>query len=197
MTSDDFSNPELSRELWQFVDPHGDSQVSFTGSHAEITVAEGRSHDLWTNSLWAPRLLQAVNNTDFEIEVKYDSVVQAQYQLQGLVAQADDKNLVRFDVYSDGNTTRLFAAKFTNGIATKVASQSISSTGPIYLRLTRNGDTWTARYSSDGQAWYTFATFTYSLSITRAGFFVGNHGSNGAVPGFTGRADYFRVHVDD
>ena len=94
------------------VDPLGDSSVSVGTGRLRVSLPAGRAHDLWEGALHAPRVLQAAADADFEIEAKYDSPVGETYQSQGLVAQADFDDLVRFDVYSAGGETRLFAATF-------------------------------------------------------------------------------------
>jgi len=62
--------------------------------------------------------MQAVSNTDFEIEVKFQSALTAQYQVQGVIIQQDANNYLRFDFVKDATRTRAFTASFTNGTPT-------------------------------------------------------------------------------
>ncbi|QDT63860.1 Ig-like domain-containing protein [Calycomorphotria hydatis] len=190
---DNFTTADLDTNVWTFVDPLGDSSIRMTGSAAEISVVAGQSHDLWTGRLWSPRILRNVENTDIEVEARFTSLPSTKYQLQGLVAQQDSGNLVRFDIYHDGSTARLFAATFQNGSAHKVASTPLAVNGPITLKLSRTGDLWTASYSTDGQSWQNFTTFNHALNLTTVGPFVGNHGDNS--PAFTGIIDYVITRV--
>ena len=85
--------------MWNWVDPVGNSNYAMTGSQLAISVPQGSSHDLWTNANQAPRVLQPANNTDFELEAKFDSAVASRYQLQGIVVEGSNNRLVRFDFY--------------------------------------------------------------------------------------------------
>ena len=55
---------------------------------------------------------------------------------------------------------------------------------PMYLRLTRNGSTYVAFYSTDGISWTQAVTFTDTRSMTGIGPFAGNHNDTpaNAVP---------------
>jgi len=115
--SDDFNTCGLN-EVWQFLDPRGDSAHGITGIHTDdatlsISVPDSGSHDIWTQGVWAPRIMQPANDADFEIEIKCDSGVSAQYEAQGIVVQETDGDWLRFDFYGDGANTRLFAASGT------------------------------------------------------------------------------------
>ncbi len=59
--------------------------------------------------------MQTASDTDFETEVKFESGVSEKYQLQGLLVEESAGTFLRFDFYSDGNSTRIFAASFTDG----------------------------------------------------------------------------------
>ena len=189
-SSDDFYSTVLDTGLWTLVDPVGDATVSMSGTQALLSVPSGTSHDVWSSGNFAPRIMQSAGDTDFEIEVKFESGVGEQYQLQGLLVEASPGNFLRFDFYSDGSSTRLFAASFTNGIPSVKKNSSIlpKSVAPLYLRVTREGDQWTSAYSEDGINWATHTTFSYSLSVTSVGVFVGNAG---ASPAHTAVVDYF------
>jgi len=53
------------------------------------------------------------------VVAKWSSVPTAATTTEGMVAMADDTNLVRFDTYSDGGSNlKAFAASFVNGTAT-------------------------------------------------------------------------------
>ena len=97
LTSDDFnpSTPEPNPS-WRFYDPlnttagndSGESTLTFTGTNALISIPAGSSHDLWLPpNNRAPRLLQPATNTDFSIEVKFDAILNAETQLQGIIVQ--------------------------------------------------------------------------------------------------------------
>ncbi|MGH3441458.1 MAG: fibronectin type III domain-containing protein [Nitriliruptorales bacterium] len=195
LSSDEFDAAALDTGRWRLYDPRGDAAVSVNGSQLVFGVPGGVAHDLWTGALHAPRLLQVAPDADFEIEAKFDVAVTQGYQLQGLVVQQDDDDLIRFDVYSDGSETRLFAASFTAGTADVRAHTALAAGAPVFLRLRREGTTWTARYSPDGVDWTTVAAFAHSLTVTEAGLFVGNAG--GTPPAFEAKIDHFRVIAEE
>ena len=112
--SDDFHSASLNTSLWTFVNPLNDGSVSVNGTDASITVPGGTSHDVWSSGNFAPRIMQSISNVDFEVEVKFDSRVTTFSQMQGIIVEQDSSNYLRFDVYHDGSSPRLFSASFVN-----------------------------------------------------------------------------------
>ena len=152
----------------------------------------GSAHDVWSSSDSVARLLQAAPDGDFEAEAKFDSAVTKMFQEQGLVAQQDDNDFVRFDAYSDGTQARLFGATFVNGAPTGRLDIAIADGAPLFLRMRRVGDTWTLFYSRAGHTWTTAASFVFHLSVSEVGVFAGNNGlPPTASPAFTSTVDYF------
>jgi hypothetical protein len=187
---DDFDQSSLNTALWSFIDPRGDAGLTLDGTRAVLSVPGGLSHDIWTAGNFAPRLMQTAPNTDFEIEVKFDSPVTQRYQLQGLVVEESPGRFIRFDVHHDGTRVRVFAATINNGTAStrhNVASTLAGS--PLYLRLTRQGDLWTPHYSRDGVSWISLNGFNHAMTVSAVGVFAGNAGN--PVPAHTGLVDYF------
>jgi LmbE family N-acetylglucosaminyl deacetylase/regulation of enolase protein 1 (concanavalin A-like superfamily) len=191
LSSDEFNGTVLDANVWRFVDPVGDATLTFDGGHAVISLPAGSSHDLWTFTNSAVRLLQDVPNQDFEVEVKLDSTMGSPYQLQGIVVEQDADDLLRLEVHHDGNATRLFAAVIASGVATSQHYSTVADGPPAYLRVRREGNQWTLLHSRDGSSWTSTASFTHAMTVTAVGPFVGNSGS--PAPAFTGRIDHFRV----
>jgi hypothetical protein len=189
MVSDDF-NGILDTSVWTFYDPVGDSTLSETGTQASISVPAGSNHDLWQNNLSAPRIRQAANNTDFEVEVKFDSALSTQFQIHGITVEQDLNNLIRFDFFSDGSVTKIFSASFVNGIPTKHVETVITDGVPLYLRIKREGNQWTTSYSYDGTNWIVAKVYTHNLAVTSVAIFGGNAGP---APAYTALIDYFIV----
>ena len=192
ISPDDFIGP-LDTAVWTLNDPLGDSVVTTTGNQLEISVAPGNSHDVWTGRNYAPRLRQTVADTDFEIEIKFDTAVTAKYQLQGVLVEQDDGNFVRFDFYSTGSNTKGFAATFTNGSATAKANNTVPGAAPLYMRVKREGNAWTQSVSSDGVNWSINASFTHALQVNTIAIFAGNHHPSNPSPAHTALIDYFHV----
>ena len=166
IVSDEFTGATLNTSVWTFSDPVGDSQLFMTGTEAQISVPAGSSHDLWQAQNRAPRIMQAANDTNFEVEVKFNSNLVGRNEVQGLLVEADDQNFIRFDFYSDGTSIRVFAASFLNGVPTirkNLVIGSVPSGSPMYLRVQRSGTQWTQWYSFDGFNWLTAVTFSHTM----------------------------------
>ena len=188
--SDDFNSCALNSGRWNFVDPVGDSQLTMTGSQAQIDVPGGVDHDVWINGNRAPRLLQSTANTDFEIEAKFESAPDESFQFQGILVEADTDNFIRFDFQFDGFDTRILAISFADGVPSPRINEVIAQGSPLYMRVLRSGDRWSLYYSYNGSEWITnnALTFSYQLAVTKVGPFAGNAGAN---PAFTSVVDYF------
>ena len=155
IVSDDFSGATINTSLWNIVNPLGDAVFSLTGTGTQdarlsIALPAGVSHDLWTGAFNAPRILQSIPNTDLSIDVRFESALASQYQFQGIIVQQDASNFIRFDIVRDGSTTRFFSASFSGGTPTIRKDTAIVAGGSIYLRVTRQGSSWTGSYSLNG-----------------------------------------------
>ena len=197
ITSDDFHTPELNTNVWTFINPRNDASFSITGAGTpdallSISVLGGSSHDVWTTGNMAPRIMQSANNTDFEVEVKFQSSLTAQYQMEGIIIQQDGNNFIRFDIVRDATSTRAFAASFVNGSPTVRINVAITPGNPLYLRVKREGNLWTQFYSYNGTSWISAGSFSHMMTVTSIGPFAGNHGNPvSASPAFTCLIDYF------
>ena len=191
--TDKFNRCELGSD-WNFVNPLGDGSYTMTGYQAAITVPTGPAHDIWVGGNNSARLMQPAQDVDFEIETKIDSSVDVNAQLQGLLVEKDTVNFLRFDVFRDQDGTHLFAASFNFNTPTAQGNILIDDiTDSIYLRVKREGDTWTQTYSYDGETWLPGNTFDYALPVTAVGIFAGNAGAN---PAHTAAFDYFLNDAD-
>ena len=185
VVSDDFSVCELNDSLWTFVNPLNDVMLEYNGRQLKISVPQGASHDVWENGNMAPRIMQAANNANLELEVKFDSTVSETYQFQGLIVEQDANDFLRFDFFSDGAATTAFAASFVNGVPQVRLSQSITGGQPLYLRVKRTGNEWQQAYSYNGVNWTVAGTFAHNLNVTAVGPFIGNASDNGLAHLYT------------
>ncbi|MCP4717283.1 MAG: hypothetical protein GY868_19345, partial [Deltaproteobacteria bacterium] len=158
-----------------------------------ISIPAGSYHSVWDDGNFAPRIMQPCHNSDFEIEVKFDSEPTERYQLQGILVEQDSTNLLRFNFHSDGTDLIIFAASFVDGSPTTRTNQVITSGAPLYMKVVREGDLWTLLYAYDGTNWIEADSFTFSLTVRSAGVFVGNSGTS--PPAFTGIIDYFHNNI--
>ena len=188
--SDEFNAASLDTSVWAFSDPLGDSGLALTGSQAALSVPAGARHDLWTGANEVPKLLQAAPNSNFKVEVKWDTAVAEPYELQGLVVVQDADDLLRIETHHDGSGTRLFVARIASGSASMLHYSTVADGTPVFMRLEREGNNWRLLTSADGSSWTLRASFTSALTVREMGPFAGNSGN--APPGFTSRVDYFR-----
>ncbi|MBP1657708.1 MAG: hypothetical protein H6Q31_2309 [Bacteroidetes bacterium] len=204
-TSDAFNSRNLLRPLWTFTDPNGDASIRMQGyktdnARVEISLPGGTPHDLWSTGYMTPRILQSCTNTDFTVEAKFFSSMQGvsfqSYQAQGIVVEQDESNLIRFD-FTTGHeidSVKAFAAVFLNGLGSpvvKINNKHFTGYGvaPMWLRVSRTGNTWKMYYSLNGTTFTLADSFVQALTVTKIGAFVGNAGPNPAP--FTASIDYF------
>jgi regulation of enolase protein 1 (concanavalin A-like superfamily) len=196
LTSDDFSSSNLDAGLWRIHDPLNDAIIGLVGSgtadaRLSIFLPAGPSHDPWTTDT-ATRILQSVADTDFSVELKFDSPLTQTYQGQGLMVQQDDNTWLRFDLFSNGGSVYVFSAsKAAGAMSVKVHSPTPLSGFPVYLKVERNGSLWTQSYSADGINWTVAGSFNHAIAVTEMGPFAGNFDSAGNAPAHTALVDYF------
>ena len=152
--SDDFDRANLDPSVWTFVDPVGDSSVAMTGTgttdaYVEITTPAGASHDPWAPNN-AARILQSVDDTDFEIEAKWDSVPTEKYQMQGIMVEQDTATGSGSGSTTTDRMLRAFSASIVGGSAALEDSVPVTPGTSVWLKVNRTGDTWTMWFSDDG-----------------------------------------------
>lgn len=182
--SDDFSGCQLNTSLWTFVNPLGDAELSMTGSQVQINIPAGANHDIWTSGINAPRIMQYAENKDFELDVKFDSVLSQKNQAQGILVQADELNFLRYNFLHDGNTYRLQAFTFLDGVpTTRINDVPLTISPPMYLRVKRIGSVWNLYYSTNGTTWTFAAGFQHELAVSAYGPYISNSSKNPATVG--------------
>lgn len=187
--SDDFSGAVLNGALWSFVDPVGDGAVAQANGQLTISVPAGASHDLWTPDNDAARVVQAVADGDFSLEVKFESMPAAATQMQGLLIEAGPGDYLRLDFLRDAAQLQLFCATFSAQVPTIRGNAVVPSGSPLWLRLARAGHDFTASWSTDGIAWQPVFAFTHVIQVAAVGIYAGNDGA--PAPAFSAVVDYF------
>jgi hypothetical protein len=205
--SDDFNAPSLN-SAWIQEDPVGDGTFETVGAnsgdaHLQIVVPTGNEHDGWTvNNML--RLVQPVSDQDFELEAKFDTLPPngiGSSLFEGISVENSEGVAVRFDAALDAawdaaspSLRYWFGRNIGLGSAGQVASgtmddfpKSTNTVGTIYLRVRRQGTTWTGFTSKDGAVWTQRAQFSDPLVPAMVGVHAGNAGS----AAFTASVDYF------
>ena len=193
--ADDFHACDIDT-VWTFHDAVGDGATATIGNaytddaQLWLSVPGGVAHEIWNTTVGAARVTQPVANTDFVAEVKFDSILPANFGQEGIVVRQDDGNWLRLEFYRDqlGNTRAASIGGPTN-VFNDVALPN-GTTAPLYMRVERVGDTWTHSWSTDGTAWNVIGTaFNYVIVPGEVGVYAGNRGAT--PPAHTVHVDYF------
>jgi hypothetical protein len=194
--SDEFNQAKLDSTVWTFVNPAADgSSISKLPTAVRFHLPADTAHDLWSSGYKVPRLMQNVNNSDFDIEARFDSSLSHQYQLEGIVIEQDSVNVIRLDLNTDGSKMHAFVATFANGLGSPVViADSVvgpNGTKPLWMRIKRQDNIWTYSYSVNGTTWVTVATFYNVMTVRKVGLFAGNAGDT--PPATNVVVDYIRT----
>ncbi len=202
--SEDFNAYQLNRTVWNFLDLKQNCIINLSGvntghAYLNLTAPAGESHDIWTDGLTAPAIVQACANENFTVEAKFTSgiggQIGVQYQGEGILVYADANNYMRCDfVLGGADSTNMFVAAFTGGPSTpsikinKAVAPKL--TAPLYMRINRTGNVWTMMSSKTGTTFDTIGTFTQALTVSKIGLYVVNAGTPPSP--FTMICDYFQ-----
>lgn len=193
--SDDFNQCSGLSADWSFVDPLADATLEVVGvgtedAQARISVPAGTEHQAF-DTIFAPYVVQAVNDVDFQLEVKLDSLPAEAYGIQGVLVKQGEADWLRFDVYHDGVGLRVYAGATVSNDTTQINDVGVGAvTAPLWLRITRSGDQWTYEHSFDGTSWITtVAGVTEVLAVSEVGLYVGN-AVGSSSPSYVGAFDY-------
>ena len=191
--SDSFDSPSLNTTLWTFVNPTGDAVLTMDGTAATINLPAQTTHDPWIDGNGSIRLMQNISNSDFQVQVRFQSNVEIGNQDEGILVQQDANDFLRFDVFNDGTNVRLFAAGINGNNAIVFTSGVINvQQAPIWLQLQRSGNNWIGAWSTDGVKFNPGFSASFSLTVNSIGPFAGNANSDVSnSPGFTAIVDYF------
>ena len=194
IVSDNFDEPALNTALWTTENPLGDGIVTMNGTAATLNVPQGTVHDLSTTADNALRITQPVANTNFSVDVRFQSAPEIGNQDEGILVEQDSGDFLRFDVLFNGTTgPELFALGVTGTTATPFIGTQISlPKAPLVLRLARNGNVWTGSWSTDGTTFIAAPNFTFDLNAAKIGPYAGTYASTAtSSPSFTAIVDYF------
>ncbi|OGF14478.1 MAG: hypothetical protein A2W00_04715 [Candidatus Eisenbacteria bacterium RBG_16_71_46] len=193
-TSDDFYCPGLDA-VWKFVNPLNDGGYGLVGSatgqaYPTLSLPAGTSHDAWgpggVNQ--TVRMMQAAQNVDFKIEVKFNFEPTAGYGDQGIIVEQDANNWLRVDVYNPGTGPKLFVGTTVAGANSTKLNANVPVGSSLALLLERVGDAWTVSRSPDASSWTVATSFAQAFVVSEVGVYAGN--PIGALD-FTSEVDWF------
>ena len=190
IVSDDFDGTSLDTSVWSVFDPLGDGGISVVDGHLELSVGAGPAHDPWSGGNTTVRVMQAANDTDFEVVVKFDSTVTSTYQGQGILVEESPTRFLRFDVYSYSGNVYAFSAFIDGSSVTTQLNTAVPLVAPMWFRVNRTGQVWTYSTSTDGTTWTEQVSYTQPITVTSVGVFSGNY-PDGTAPAYTALVDSF------
>ena len=188
--SDDFHSSVLN-PMWTF---HATLlRLREDERHRRITCRSERDDDIYTNQ--GVGLLQNIADVDFQVEMKFDSLVTQGDQVEGILVQQDAQNFIWFGVYHDGTTPRLYAVVELGGTPSLVYNTPITiapGSTSFWMRVKRPARPG-RRVGQLTVRHYNAAILTQSLTVSAIGPAAGNdHDSNNdPTPSFTAAVDYF------
>lgn len=197
--SDDFNRCQLASH-WTYVDPLDDGEYALVGTgggdaHLALSFPAGTGHDAWgaggLNE--TARVMQATDDVDFQLDVKWNTEPTAGFNDQGILVEQDEDDWLRFDVYHNNTSLKLFVGRTVNGMNNTLLNANIPTGSATHVRVNRTGNTWTTFTSGDGLTWTPRHVFSQALVVGAVGVYAGNPVNALA---FTSEVDYVRVATD-
>ncbi|MEM9128179.1 MAG: cadherin-like domain-containing protein, partial [Pseudomonadota bacterium] len=189
--SDDFAGGSID-PVWRFDGIAGGVNIGYSGNDAFATLTSPEGVKVSASDvLTTPRLMQSVNDLDFQISAGFLNEPSQQFQENGLLVVQDDANWIRFDLAYTGSTLSLIVGVIENGSTTYPLFQSIGSGAVSDFRITRTGDDWTFEYKSGSGDWIQAYSLNHAMSVSEVGVFAGSTSYGPDVPGFVAHVDYF------
>ncbi|WP_380166687.1 ThuA domain-containing protein [Jannaschia sp. R86511] len=202
--SDEFEGTALDTCRWDAVVRADARALEVADGHLSITTQPG---DINGTANEDPRnfVLQDLGDGDWTVETRLTPAMAHQWQLAGLIAYGDDDNYVKLDVVArnaPAAATDLGAelvsernAQFGNGGNRGLDIADTSESGYYYLRLTKEGSSYSGWVSDGGVTWTSLGEpVTNDAALTSVGLMA--IGPQQVEP-VTVDFDWFRVVTDD
>jgi cytochrome c len=179
---DEFDGSSLDKDRWNAIVRDNPAAYELSGGQLTLTTEAG---DIYSDDTDPPPnnfILQdaAHAGEDWVIETKVDSRVNGGYGQGGLLAYVDGNNYVKLDPIADAGQTRINRIE----LRTEVTGTPTGPTGtpdPViedgtgtvfYLRLTKDGESYTGEYSRDGETWLPAGTVANPMQDPKFGLFA-------------------------
>ncbi len=192
--SDDFSGAFLDPE-WEYKGVAGTATLGSDGTDDYVVIDSPTGAAVSASDfLTSPRLMQGVSNTDFQITAGFLTDPDQVFQEHGLLVVQNEQNFIRFDTAFTSVGTTLIAGFTQNGTTEFRIFNAVADPQDLrYLRLTREGNTWTFETSGDGSVWQEWLTTDQGLFVWEVGVFAGSIAFGGTPPGYEAKVDFFQV----
>ncbi len=200
--SDEFNSPTLDPR-WYWIN---EDQIhwSLTASSGNLRII-GITGDMWmTCNNPTNLLLQQAPQDNFEVLTKLSIHPTTDYQQGGLIIFKDLDNYAKLDVLwsnvAGGENVEFIREQ--NGEVPPSLSWpffAVDLNQPVFLKITKFGNTYTGFYSSNGQVWSIVGSLTFEsvenpkIGVYAFSSFVDPPACAGDVPDIQVDFDYFRV----
>ncbi len=196
---DEFDGTQVDPCRWEIVDYDSDlAHVSDGSYHVSTTDADFYG----TDNSPVPNILQSkvLSGDQWTVEAAFTADLESSYQQGGIMVRADEDNYVKIDpVYAgDGGDTplRVELRSEVNGEVQDpqddLTDLALPTDGTYHVQLTRDGDTFTGAFSTDGEDWQELPSAVTNASLADAAPGLYALGAQQAEP-TTVSFDYFRV----
>ena len=140
--------------IWKVINPASDNRPIASESNTNLVEIKIPTGDIYSGR--PPQNVLAIDapEGDFEMTVKVNGGLSANFESIGLIAYHDNSNMVtverRYHGYLGGN---LFGLSNHNGSYTELKVADANKTADAYLKLVKKGTVFTGFYSYDGVSW--------------------------------------------
>lgn len=194
MESDEFDGTVLPTKWTQF-DPKADSTFNLANGHMDIGVIAGSVHNMILTDTTAPRIIQAMPNTDFDVYVKVDALPSLVRNYTGFAFEKSPTEMLFFLFSSNGTNVAVEEKWIANGATTLRNKLYLNTTPPKSVRIKRVGNVFSVYTSNGDEVWTKIDTFTFIQDINVMSLFTANWGSPlSIVTAFTSSFDYIRYY---
>jgi beta-xylosidase len=188
--TDDFQGPALDRRWsWSREDPTHWS-LSARPGYLRIITQTGGMYE--TTEKQKNLLLMPAPKGDFRIVTKCTIDPAENFQYAGLMVYQGRNNYVQINrAFTDGNSFNFDIETGGAPINKRVAASATT----FYLRITKQGDTYTGDFSLDGEAWKTVGQGAASLVDSKVGICAANNLPR--KPQISADFDFFELYTAD
>jgi PKD repeat protein len=197
LAGDGFDGAGLDKTRWNEIVREDDTKYVVEDGGLKVTTVGGDIYQTSDPSGTRNFFLQSADHAgaDYVLETKLSGTIDGGYAQGGLLVYTDDGDYVKFDAISDEGNTRINRIELRSEVGDVVQDPQPQATVPvgttnIWLRLTKEGNSYSGEYSFDGTTWTALAqSVTNSQASPRFGLFT--LGVN--KPGGTITFDYMKV----
>jgi PKD repeat protein len=159
---DEFDGTELDADRWNAIVNDNPEAYEVAGGQLTITTEPG---DIYTGDTTPPPnnfILQSADHAgaDWTIETKViGGALDGGYSQGGLMAMEDTDNYVKFDLISDQDQPAVNRIELRSEVGAAIQEPQPqvtplpAGTEDAWLRLSKEGTTYTGEYSFDGETW--------------------------------------------